>query len=184
MYFTMFMILIIMTSFEIESNSNYALQLLVHRRPPSLPQGIRKMLPLHHIHEKQAPCQTNCSFTHCKAADFLYPAQQTTVTHNAAAVCKAERPKIGHFHLSQNPFFTVGAPGSALQGRLSSQRAWQCRTQPWLSIFAEPASAPACCRTLPHKPCVTPCTYLPLKYILAHWVISCILLTQKHTRDA
>lgn len=37
MYFTMFMIFIIMTSFEIESNSNYALQLLVHRRPPSLP---------------------------------------------------------------------------------------------------------------------------------------------------
>jgi len=37
MYFTVFMIFIIMTSFEIQSNSNYALQLLIYWRPPSLP---------------------------------------------------------------------------------------------------------------------------------------------------
>lgn len=30
MYFAIFMLFIIMTSFEIDSNSNYALQLLVH----------------------------------------------------------------------------------------------------------------------------------------------------------
>lgn len=158
-----------MTSFEIESNSNYGLQLLVHWWPSSLPQGMKKMLPLHLVCEKQAACWANCSFTHCKAADF-YPAQQIVVTQNTATLHKAEEPIISLFHPDgttlMTPVFSQTSPQgpASLQGRLITWRAWLCRTQPWLSMFAKPASEPGCCRS--HS--LHPVCHLPLKYILAY----------------
>lgn len=118
MYFTMFMIFIMMTSFEMESNGNYTLQLLVHCRPPSVPKGIRKMLPLHQVHEKQATCQTNCSFSHCKAADFLCPAQQIVKTQDTAAVYPTEQPSLCPFHLATltAPLFLQASPQGACCG--------------------------------------------------------------------
>lgn len=159
-----------MTSFEIESNSNYGLQLLVHWWPPWLPQGMRRMLPLHHVCEKQA--------VPSHAARLLASSAllSMVITQNTAAIHKAEEPIISPFHPDgtalMTPIFSQMSPQgpASLPGRLLSRQVWLCRTQPWLSMSAKPG----CCRS--HS--LRSVCHLPLKYRLAYWVISCVLLTQ------